>query len=118
MRWMGGRSKKIGIRNCQFKYKCTKTWDELTSEVSKKEEILPAVDSKRHCGMCNEFVYRVPANPDSSEEEANAELTRHMRENHCVYIAPVNDGFYETELMGLPAGPEPSVGVEIWREES
>ena len=117
---MDGRFRKMGIRNCQFKYKCTKTWDELTSEVSKKEESLPAVDSKRHCGMCNEFVYRVPANPDSSEEEANAELTGHIRANHCVYIPPpvIRVRPYEIELMGLPAGhTEPAGGLAIWREE-
>ena len=116
---MDGGFKKKGIRNCQLKYKCTKTWDELTSEVSKKT-ILPVVDSKRHCDLCNEFVYRVPANPDSSEEVANAELTRHIRANHCVYIPPpvIRIRPYEIELMGLPAGPtEPAGGLAIWREE-
>ena len=62
------------IRNCEFKFKCPKKWDDLRVSSS-----LRAMDSPRRCDECHKLVWKV----DTEEE-----LAQHVLNNRCVAISP------------------------------
>lgn len=69
----------INLRNCEFGFKCTVNWDELT----------PSDDKfVRHCGSCEKNVYYI------SEPE---EMMEAIKLNRCVAI---NDDSKMHVLMG------------------
>ena len=62
------------IRNCEFKFKCPKQWDDLRASPSPR-----AVDSPRRCEECHKLVWKV---------ETEEELARHILNDRCVAISP------------------------------
>ena len=65
--------KKIGIRNCEFAFKCSEDWEsmkDVSGDYAAEVEV-------RFCGLCNKDVYLC----DDDED-----LVRHIKMNHCVAI--------------------------------
>ena len=62
------------IRNCEFKFKCPKRWDDLESSPSPR-----ALDSTRRCNECHQLVWKV----DTEEQLAN-----YILHDYCVAITP------------------------------
>ena len=62
------------IRNCEFKFKCSKQWDELLTSSSPR-----AVDSPRRCNECHQIVWKA----DNEEQ-----LAEHILYDRCVAITP------------------------------
>lgn len=75
---------RVKIRNCEFAYRCTKTWDELT----------PFEDyaTERVCSDCNKLVHLC-----TTDEE----LAEAIRANYCVAIATESDD-NQPFMLGLP----------------
>ena len=71
----------IEIRNCEFAFRCTKTWDEMY----KSADI-----AKRFCKDCKKYVHL--CNDDES-------IAKAIRENLCVAI-PVEGKEEPTFLLG------------------
>jgi hypothetical protein len=71
----------VKIRNCEFAYRCTKTWEELT----------PFMDSvtARECSDCNKLVH-LCTNDD--------ELAEAIRNNYCVALETTE---YDNQPMPL-----------------
>ncbi len=70
--------KKIGIRNCEFAFKCSEDWgqmEDVTENFQGETEV-------RYCDSCKKEVYLC----DDDEEFA-----RHIRLNHCIAITPIGD---------------------------
>jgi hypothetical protein len=78
------------IRNCEFKFKCDKAWDDLRS-------IPDMPDIFRACDECNKPVYFV-----SNEEELAFRICR----NHCVAMDPMlNSRVFEREIIKSAGKP-------------
>jgi hypothetical protein len=61
---------RLKFRNCDFQYRCTKTWDELAP--------VKGTDIARECSECNKLVHLCTTDD---------ELAEAIRDNHCVAIA-------------------------------
>lgn len=62
-------TKYFSIKNCDFVYKCPRTWEKLE---------LTQVEGERHCTACDKLVYLCADDSD---------LIRHARAGHCVAVA-------------------------------
>lgn len=62
------------IRNCHFKFKCPKQWDDL-----EKPEHPRAIHSPRRCDECHQLVWKA----DTEEQ-----LAEHILRDRCVAITP------------------------------
>jgi len=62
------------IRNCEFKFKCPKHWDDLETSLSPK-----AFDSPRRCDECHRLVWKV----DNEDQ-----LAKYILHDYCVAITP------------------------------
>ena len=75
---------RVKIRNCEFAYRCTKTWGELTSFLE--------YDNVRECSDCSKLVHLCTTDDDLSEA---------IRNNYCVAIATESDD-NQPLLLGMP----------------
>ena len=62
------------IRNCEFKFKCPKRWDDLVASPSPR-----ALDSTRRCNECQQLVWKA----DNEEQ-----LAKYILHDYCVAITP------------------------------
>ena len=62
------------IRNCEFKFKCPKRWDDLETAASPT-----AFDSPRRCDECQQLVWKA----DNEEQ-----LAKYILHDYCVAITP------------------------------
>ena len=62
------------IRNCEFKFKCPKRWDDLETSSSPS-----AFDSPRRCSECHQLVWKA----DTEEQ-----LAKYILHDYCVAITP------------------------------
>ncbi len=60
---------KLTLRNCNFKFKCTQTWEGLDRT---------DIGTTRRCNVCSEYVYFV---------ETDKRLAEAIKLNQCVAIA-------------------------------
>lgn len=61
------------IRNCEFKFKCTRQWEDLEAAPTTR------FDSPRRCNDCRKLVWAA----DSEDQ-----LARYILHNYCVAITP------------------------------
>lgn len=83
------------IRNCRFRYACPRDWDQLQET---------GEDGTRYCDACDSVVYLC---------DTDAQLRRHILDDHCVAIpmrlrapdTPYDDGepFRQTFFLGMPS---------------
>jgi hypothetical protein len=62
------------IRNCEFKFKCPKRWEDLETAASPR-----SIDLTRRCNECNQLVWKV----DTEEQ-----LAKYILRDYCVAITP------------------------------
>ena len=62
------------IRNCEFKFKCPKRWDDLEASPSTR-----SLDLTRRCNECHQIVWKA----DNEEQ-----LAEHILYDRCVAITP------------------------------
>lgn len=75
---------RVKFRNCDFKYRCTKTWDEL--------DTVPSTTSARECSDCKKLVFMCTT---------DAEIALAMRENWCIAV-PTESADNQPFMLGLP----------------
>ena len=62
------------IRNCEFKFKCPKRWDDLEASPSTR-----SLDLTRRCNECQQLVWKA----DNEEQ-----LAKYILHDYCVAITP------------------------------
>lgn len=66
------------VRNCNFKFKCTETWESLNHQKNATETIQDGNLVKRLCSNCDRYVYLV---------ENQDQLLFALRDDNCIAIS-------------------------------
>lgn len=90
-------------RNCKFKFKCDKRWDDLL-EVDEDSSFV------RFCGTCSEEVFLV---------KTKEQLWKAMEANACVAMPlPIEGVEWSDDAKGDAVEPEPLMGEVVFDIES